>query len=197
VSGQKTEIGKKSGNVGICYNSGMLYHNGSQAAVTGDQLAGALETLGVNFLLGERDHSESFHDEPARLIAGLAKSNEARLRLALIPLFLVHPEFAAHVRDVAKGIDEPAQTTLQCYYSAAVFLQQIHHSGLNAMIGPTDSLPDHFSHELALPLTGEPEDRLVALAKRQQQLSGEAINWLGTYQHAMQVWLRARELQNA
>ena len=63
-----------------------------------------------------------------RLIAELAKSNEARLRLALIPLFLKHPEFAAHVRKTATSLNKTARTTLQCYYSAAVCLQQKYRS---------------------------------------------------------------------
>ena len=104
------------------YNESMS-HPGT---ITGDQLANALQALGVNFIMSSGGRDESLHKQPARLIAALAGSNEARLRLALIPLFLEHPEFSEHVRAVEKNLDAPAQLTLQCYYSAAVWLQQLH-----------------------------------------------------------------------
>jgi hypothetical protein len=75
------------------------------AAITGDQLTNALHALGVNFVLGRKSKDESLHKQPARLIAALAESSEARLRLSLIPLFLEHPEFSAHVRAVAKSLN--------------------------------------------------------------------------------------------
>ena len=72
----------------------------SGAAITGDQLTNALRALEVNFILGGNRIEASLHKQPARLIAALAQSEEARLRLSLIPLFLEHPEFAARVRTV-------------------------------------------------------------------------------------------------
>jgi hypothetical protein len=51
------------------------------------------------------------------LIAALAESDESRLRLSLIPLFLEHHEFALHVWTVAKKLHQAARLTLQCYYS--------------------------------------------------------------------------------
>ena len=85
---------------------------------TGDQLVNALHALGVNFLMGGKGSHESLHKQPTRLIAALAKSAEARLRLSLIPLFLEHPEYASRVRGIAKKLDPPARThapvLLQC-----------------------------------------------------------------------------------
>jgi len=56
-------------------------------------------------------------------------------------------------------------------------------------------LPDLFSKDLGLSLLPNPEENLKALATRQQELSGKHINWLGTYQHAADIWLRELELQ--
>jgi len=95
---------------------------------TGDQLVNALQALGVNFLMGGKGTDESLHKQPARMIAALAQSGEVRLRLSLIPLFLEHPEYAARVRKVAKKLDPSTRLTLQCYYSAAVCLQQKYRS---------------------------------------------------------------------
>lgn len=154
---------------------------------TGDQLAKALHMLGVNFIWGGKDADESLHNHPPRLIAALAQSNEARLRLSLIPLFLEHPEYAARVRSIAKKLDPSARLTIQCYYSAAVWLTKKYELNI--------SLPDHFSKDLNLAPVENPEENLRALAKRQKELSGSFTNWFGTYEHAMQVWLKGLELQ--
>lgn len=159
------------------------------AVITGDQLTNALYVLRVNFIFGGNSNDASLHKQPVRLIAALAESDEARLRLALIPLFLQHPEFASHVRDAAlMQLKSSARLTLQCYYTAAVFLTKIHQL--------SQALPDHFSQDLQLEITNDPQVNLRLLANQQRKLSGETVNWLGTYQHAAQIWLRALELQD-
>jgi hypothetical protein len=167
----------------------------SQATTnTGEQLANALHALGVNFIMGGKGRDASLHKQPARLMAALVQSGEARLRLSLIPLFLEHPEFAAHVRAVADSLNPPERLTLQCYYSAAVWLQQKYRLRLNGLIGEKTSLPDYFSRELGAQITTDPDKNLELLAQRHQVLSSAHVNWLGTYQHAAQVWLRGLEL---
>lgn len=156
---------------------------------TGDQLTSALRALGIRFLMGGDQEDASLHKQPARLIAALAKSREARLRLSLIPLFLEHPEFAVHVRAVAKTLPSSARLTLQCYYSAAVWLRQKYQPRKK-------SLPDYFSKELQLRPGTDPEENLRELAKRHRELSGAQVNWLGTYQHAAKIWLKGLELKN-
>jgi hypothetical protein len=157
----------------------------SSAAITGDQLTDALRALHVNFILGGNAHNSSLHKQPARLISSLAESNEARLRLALIPLFLQHPEFADYALDAAKLMDAPARLTLQCYYTAAMLLAQVHHLPF--------SLPDHFSKDIHLSLTADPLANLQALANRHSDLVGQAVNWMGTYQHAEEIWQKGLE----
>jgi hypothetical protein len=158
-------------------------------AITGNQLTNALRTLDVNFILGGQIMDESLHKQPARLIAALAQSDESRLRLSLIPLFLEHPEFALRVRTVAKRLDPSARLTLQCYYSAAVWLGKKYQ--------PDKMLPDYFSQELNLHPVDDPEENIKALAKRHKELSGTRVNWLGTYLHAAQVWQKGLEYKKA
>jgi hypothetical protein len=144
--------------------------------ITGNQLTNALRALDVNFILGGQSKDESLHKQPARLIAALAQSDESRLRLSLISLFLEHPEFALYVRKVEKRLAPSARLTLQCYYSAAVWFgkkYQLH-----------KTLPDHFSQKLNLHPVDDPEENLKALAKRHKELRGTRVNWLGTYLHA-------------
>lgn len=158
------------------------------AAITGDQLTSALRALDVNFILGGEKESASLHKHPARLIAALAESDEARLRLSLIPLFLEHPEFADHVRTAAVRLSSGARLTLQCYYTAAVWIERLYkpHSV---------SLPDYFSVELNLHPGVEPEENLRTLAERHRELSGAEVNWLGTYNHAAQIWHKGLEFR--
>ncbi|MEZ0396957.1 MAG: hypothetical protein ABWK53_11090 [Anaerolineales bacterium] len=120
------------------------------------------------------------------LLTALAQSGEARLRLALIPLFLEHPEFAEYAQDAADRLEFPARLTLQCYYMAAFCLQRI-------LATSGRLLPDLFSGALNLHLGGDPEENLRALTERQRELSGAAVNWLGTYQHAAQIWRKGME----
>ena len=150
-----------------------------------DQLAGALYALGVNFVLGGRDEESSLHTQPSDLIAALAQSGEARLRLSLVPLFLEHPEYAAYVRKTAKILDPTARLTLQCYYTAAVLLAE-KYSELNI------TLLNYFAGELNLNFTSAAKENLRMLAKRHKELSDSHVNWLATYQHAERVWRRGK-----
>lgn len=161
----------------------------------GQQLARTLQSLGVRFLLDDGAGEAPAPLKPARLIAALAQSDESRLRLALIPLFLEHPQYAAHVCAAARRLPPPARLTLHCYYSAAVWLQQSHLPRLQAVFGPQPRLPDLFSGELGFTPGPDPLQNLTRLAERQQTLSGAPINWLGTYQHAVQVWLKGLEIR--
>ena len=153
---------------------------------TGDQLANALHALGVNFIMGGNWVDDSLHTQPVRLISGLAQSDEARLRLSLIPLFLDYPQYAAYVRTAARKLEPAALLTLRCYYTAAVFLAKKYQlTGV--------SLPDLFSADLGLNLVDDPEENLRVLAKHHKQLSGSYVNWLATYQHAEDVWQKGLE----
>ncbi len=80
----------------------------STTAIKGDQLTNALHVLGVHFVLGGQSKDNLLHKQPVRLIAALAESNESRLRLSLIPLFLEHPEiFCACPRSGKKNSTRP------------------------------------------------------------------------------------------
>ncbi len=168
---------KTSGENSVRYNSVMS----RTTAVTGSQLTDALRALDVNFIMGGESKDETLRKRPSRLIAALAESKESRLRLSLIPLFLEHPEFAVRVRTVAKNLGPTARLTLQCYYSAAVWLEKKYRQH-------GKPLPDYFSKELGLSPTDDSEENLRNLAKRHRELSGTQVNWLGTYQHAAQIW---------
>ncbi len=166
----------------------------SYTTPTGTELTNALYALGVKFILGGRKDKTAIHKDPVHMIIALAESNEARLRLSLIPLFLEYPEFSTHVKEATDKVDATTRLTLQCYYTAAVWLQQKHQAKLENLIGRKDQLPDYFSSELGLQRTDDPETNLYLLAKRHQELSGSQVNWLGTYKHAAHVFIKGLEL---
>ena len=166
-----------------------------QSSFTGEQLTTALHVLGVDFIMGGNLGQGSLYKKPVSLIAALAKSPEARLRLSLIPLFLEHPEFSEYVPSVSKKLGRIAQITLQCYYTAAVFLQKQHHNQLDTLIGSKPSLPDYFTSGLGLEINADFDENLRSLGLRHQELSNSQVNWFGTYQHALRVWIKGLELQ--
>ncbi len=164
-----------------------------QPPIAGEQLANALAALDVRFVLGGDGLEATLNLHPARLIAALAASDEARLRLALIPLFLQHPEFSAQARAAVQNLNSTQRITLMCYYTAAYLIQQRYRARLDALSGEKATLPDLFSNELGLVSADDPDLNLKRLAERHTALSAAQVNWLGTYQHAIQKWLSTLE----
>jgi hypothetical protein len=158
-----------------------------------DALAAELNRLGVLFLRSHGSTGSSRSLSPASLLAGLAVSDDARLRLALIPLLLARPDYSDALPEALNGLSIEAQVLLRCYATAAVLLQRQYTRRLFALYGLQAPIRDWFSTELAIPQAGTTVERLAALAERQRQLSGRSINWLGTYQHAAQGFLQFAE----
>jgi len=173
-----------------CYVKSQGFDN----TISPTELVDALDTLGVCFLRGGSGATRNF--SPAVLIAALASSPEARLRMALIPLFLAHPEFAPKVRSAARSLLAKDAVVLRCTYTAAVWLQAKYRVRLEAVCGPQPALPDLFGEVLGITGQTEPDSALPLLAQRQRELTGITLNWLGTYEHAAQSWLRFREQKN-
>lgn len=167
------------------------------APVSEDQLVSELWAQDVRFLMG-RQFSSTPLLVPTNLIASLAQSTNARVRFSLIPLFLRHPEFSAEVENADKSLSSQInQYVLRFYYTAAVFLQRKYRERLIHILGKQPHLPDLFSSKLGVLPETNPDQALTQLAKRHQILSGQFVNWLGTYEHAAEVWLKQMELQEA
>ncbi|MCB0061130.1 MAG: hypothetical protein KDE19_03410, partial [Caldilineaceae bacterium] len=116
--------------------------------LTPTQLVDTLNTLGVPFVRGGSGVADWV--EPSVLLAGLAECDEARLRLALIPLLLRHPHFSADINVALKRLSPAAAITLRCYYTAAYWLQSKYRARIERSLGAMESLPDLFSTELGL-----------------------------------------------
>jgi hypothetical protein len=161
--------------------------------LTGAELAGALAALDVPFIAGASHQRMSAPLQPAVLLASLAASDEARLRLALIPLLLRRPKLALHADAALRLMSPAAQTCFKCYYTAALLLQKKHRRRLKALLGRLDLLPDLFSAELGVPQVTDLDDALCILAVRQRALTNRSINWLGTYEYGADRLLQALE----
>lgn len=156
------------------------------------QLVAELHFLGIRHLSGDPT-VPVVHLAHGPLLFCLATSTDARLRAALVPLFLWRPEFAAAASTVAQLLAREAWITLVCNYTAAAALQEIHADRLACLGGCPQPLADLFGGALELPISSDPSARLSAVASCHAVLSGEAINWLGTYHHAANAFLNAAE----
>lgn len=162
-------------------------------AMSGNELAAALVALEVPFIAGGPHQRVAAPPQPAVLLASLATSDEARLRLALIPLLLHHSEYADHAAAALHLMPPAAQTCFKCYYTAAMLLQRKHRVRLEALGRATVLLPDLFCKELGVSERAKPEHALKLVAMRQRVLTGRPINWQGTYEHGAEGYLKAME----
>lgn len=166
--------------------------------ITDDQLVSELWARDVQFLRNRSPLLPARLLPTAQLIASLAQSADSRVCFSLIPLFLRHPEYSAHVIEADRSIRvNSARIALRFYYTAAIFLQQKFHARINRISGKQDLLPDFFSKQLSVDPDTDPDGALSDLAKRHNAMTGRSVNWVGTYEHAADVWLRQMELQRA
>jgi hypothetical protein len=158
---------------------------------TVEQLVTQLNSLGVHFVTGG-DPAPVASLPPADLMAELARQTDTRLRLALIPLLLSHPDYGAAAPACAARLGPASRTTFQLFYTAAVLLQQIYGAQLRVFFGPQSALPDLFSADLNVPAGQDPQHRLYHLALRHRALTDQATNWYGTYIHAVERYFAPR-----
>ena len=158
--------------------------------LAGDRLVAELERLGLGYLSRGPLPEPIAPLSPEALMSGLAANPEARVQVALVPLFLWRPDYAAAALNAGNQLAGHARVMLQCCYSAAVALQPRYARRLTALGCPAVFLPDIFAAALDLPPMVDPTSRLVAVAARHAKLSGEPINWLGTYEHAANSFIR-------
>lgn len=157
------------------------------------ELAEILNALDVPFVQAGGCPFPPEIPEPADLLVSLIACDEARLRSALIPLLLRHPEFAQDAASAAGRLSASYRFAFICFYTAAALLQRKHASRLTALGIDFRQLPHLFSVELSLLDGLDQDEALRRLAARHRALSGKAINWLGTYEHAAERWLTHME----
>lgn len=158
-------------------------------------LAARLAQLGVHYLRTPTS-AEPLPLEPAALIAALAQHPSPRVREALIPLFLRHPEFARDVPDLVDTLPPSDGLTLRHLYTAAVYLQRLWRGKLEMYLGVLPALPDYFGQsEWGLPAPEEHygEAGLRLLAEHFRAITGD--NWLSMYQATLSLFLNQLRLE--
>ena len=162
-----------------------------------EALVAELELLGIRYLSRQTPHQAVKVRLPAQLIADLVRQPSARVREALISLFLTRPEYAGAVLAALARLSEDQALTLRLFYSAAVLLQLEHRDALGAATGGgLRPLPDLFSAELGLPGGDAPiHARIAALAQTHRDRTGITANWTGTYESAACKLLRRWEME--
>jgi RNA processing factor Prp31 len=154
-----------------------------------------LRQLGIEFLLNNENEFDKEILNPETLIALLASSKESRFRLALIPLFIQHPNLASKVPVVYQNLAPSAKITLKFYYCAAMFLQQKYKDRLISLSTSVSTLPIMFENQLDFSIGNNAEYNLRKLSQNHQLISERLINWYGTYEHAMNRLLEHWENQ--
>ncbi len=128
----------------------------------------------------------------------LASHADPRLREALIPLFLRHPDLAARATDLVERLEPGAADTLRHFYTAAAYLQRLWLSTLRLHLGSFPLLPDHFGqpyYHLPAPDVKFGEAGLRGLAKLYADRTG--MDWLSVYQATMNLFLQQLSLDEA
>ncbi len=124
------------------------------------------------------------------LLTGLVCHEAARIQTALIPLLLRHSELSNVIPNVATTLPESERSVLKLYYTAAVLLQRATKDDLERLLGDTPELQDWYSRELGV--VGETtEERLQSLAGCHARFSGLDLNWIGTYRHSANRFLKS------
>lgn len=124
------------------------------------------------------------------LLAGLVCHEAARIQMALIPLFLRHPELTEVVPKVVTTLLQSEQKVLELYYTAAVLLQKATKADLESLLGDTPQLQDWYSEELGV-VGKSTEERLESLASCHAYFSRLELNWIGTYWHSANRFLKS------
>lgn len=160
-----------------------------------EALAATLTQYDVHYLRTS-SKVEPLSLDPANLIAAIVQHPSPRLREALIPLFLRHPEIATHVPDLVENLPSVASQRLSHLYTAAVYLQRLWQGKLEMYLGHNPLLPDYFGQiEWGLPPPTEHYGEAGLRILAEQLRSNTGFNWLSAYQAIMSLYLKQLRLK--
>lgn len=168
---------------------------GTNEIPSADELVGALDALDVPFLMGGVQNDTARALPPSVLFQGLASASEARVRSAIIPLLLRHPELAKEAQSASARLSGQPRNTLRLFYTAALLLQRKYALRLARLFGAQDALPELFGQTLRIEVTDDVEASLARVGARHAELRGLKLNWVVTYEHAACTFIKYMELQ--
>ena len=164
-----------------------------------ESLVAALRDRGISYLAPSDAVAREVLETHEQLLCALLHQDDSRLRLAIVPLLLRHPEISQSVPDLAARLDDSASLELQTLYMAAVYLQRNWRSRLSIYLDDVTLLPDLFSHQMGLP---PPEDRfgktgLVELADAWQARSQYPFERLQALNNTFELFIGQLRLEKA
>jgi hypothetical protein len=126
----------------------------------------------------------------------MVRQPNARLRVAVIAVLLARPDYAAGAQAAVSSLPPDAAVTLMLFYTAAVRLQRELGAQLRPRLGAAwQELPDIFAVGLGLGAQSSPGTSLTELATRHAELTGQHLNWEGTYRDTAGRLLRQWTLE--
>lgn len=154
-----------------------------------EALVAALRDWGIHYLAPSDAQPGPTALSARELISRLAGHPRPRLRLALIPLLLLHPELATEVRTLS--LPPSGETTLKKMYTAAACLQRMWSIRLSFYLGDQELLPDLFSAELGLP----PVDQDYGKPSLHALAEGETFSQRSSYDGVMEQLFAQLKMQ--
>jgi len=155
-----------------------------------DRLVAELCVHGVAYLSTPAPIDRVNHRPPADLIADCIRQPESRVRTAVIPLLLLHPEFAEVMDDALARLLPDQARQLKLFVTASHHLQRKYQAELARVMPEWRWLPDLFGAELGIPSGHSPDKALQDLGRRHQEITGDLANWQGTYENAAHHLIR-------
>ncbi len=162
-----------------------------------EALVAALRDHGISYLAPSDGGVDEALSSPVPLLTALLRQTDARLQLAIVPLFLRHPTLAESVPALAYRLDPSLSLDLQTLYMAAVYLQRHWQSRLGIYLEDMTLLPDLFSRQMNLP---PPEERfgktgLYELAESWQARSQYPFARLTALQQTLDLFIEQLKLE--
>ncbi len=169
--------------------------NGQTDIDTEEQIVGELARLGVTYLSRKTKREVPWAYKPDELLRQVVRQPSSRVRVALISLLLARPEYSRYAITALNGLNPEESLRFRAFYTAAVILQQKYARELRAKHrGQWLKLPDLFSNSLGL--SDDPsQNQLLELAHIHARISGDDINWSGTYENALHLLLKRWEAE--
>ena len=162
-----------------------------------ETLVAALRERGVDYLTPTDAETDQPLDDES-LIASLAAHPEARLRQALLALFLLQPQLAPLVPRLREQLDFSAAHELTAHYMAAVYLQRMWWIRLERYLPEYSELPDYFSAELGLPARDDEHGKagLYVLGDWHAAQGPHRLNQLSAYQGVADLVLHSLKMKH-
>jgi hypothetical protein len=162
-----------------------------------ESLVAELRERGIKFLAPSDAKAVESISSDEELMVALLASPDARLQLALVTLFIRHPELADGVSALVRKLSPLQALELQTLYMAAVYLQRLWLTRLSFYLGEFSLLPDLYSRQLDLPPADERFGKagLHALAEVWAARSPYPFNRLASLNKMMELFFEQLKLE--